>query len=140
MELDKYISEISVTETTDIPLGVKNAAGEDVFVKLLKSQKWGDFIKFITEFTALEGKTDPESLQKSKNLTMQMICKMVVNDEGLTMQMICKMVVNDEGKNYLTLELLNRMPATLVARIEAAVSNYILEVGKNKNVEEIKKN
>ena len=48
MELDKYISEISVTETTDIPLGVKNAAGEDVFVKLLKSQKWGDFIKFIT--------------------------------------------------------------------------------------------
>jgi len=125
MELDKYISEISVTETTDIPLGVKNAAGEDVFVKLLKSQKWGDFIKFITEFTALEGKTDPESLQKSKNLTMQMICKMVVNDEG---------------NNYLTLELLNRMPATLVARIEAAVSNYILEVGKNKNVEEIKKN
>ena len=45
MELDKYISEISVTETTDIPLGVKNAAGEDVFVKLLKSQKWGDFIR-----------------------------------------------------------------------------------------------
>ena len=49
-------------------------------------------------------------------------------------------VVYFEGKNYLTLELLNRMPATLVARIEAAVSNYILEVGKNKNVEEIKKN
>ena len=111
MELDKYISEISVTETTDIPLGVKNAAGEDVFVKLLKSQKWGDFIKFITEFSALEGKTDPESLQRSKDLTMQMICKMVVNDEG---------------KNYLTLELLNRMPATLVARIAVSYTHLTL--------------
>lgn len=125
MDLQEYLKSVSDNETVKIPLGIKSNNNEHVYIRVLRTQKWSDFLKFVTEFTALEGKTDPVSLRKSKELTLEMVCKMVVNEDN---------------EPYLTPEALASMPAMMVAKIDAAVSNYILEAGKAENVENLKKN
>ena len=125
MDLQEYLKSVSDNETVKIPLGIKTKDGVDVYIRVLRTQKWADFLKCVPEFTALEGKTDPVSLRKSKELTLDMVCKMVVNDDN---------------EPYLTPEALASMPAMMVAKIDAAVSNYILEAGKAENVENLKKN
>lgn len=125
MDLQEYLKSVSDNETVKIPLGIKTKDNTDVYIRVLRTQKWADFLKFVTEFTALEGKTDPVSLRKSKELTLEMVCKMVVNEDN---------------EPYLTPEALASMPAMMVAKIDAAVSNYILEAGKAENVENLKKN
>lgn len=125
MDLQEYLKSVSNDETIKLPLGIKTNDNSDVYIRVLKAQKWGDFLNFFSEYAALEGKTDPKSLKRSKELALDMICKLVVDEEG---------------KNYLTLELLNAMPAQMVAKIDSAVSAFILEEQKNDKVEELKKN
>lgn len=125
MDFKKYLSDVHRVEVEKINLGIKGSDGQDVYISVLNSQKWGDFLDFISEYSALEGKTDPKSLKRSKELALEMICKLVVDDEG---------------KNYLSLDMLNAMPAMMVAKIDSAVSAFILREQKNDKVEELKKN
>ena len=108
-------------------LGIKDNQGNDVYIKV-KNHTWGDFVNFVSEFSAVSGKHDAESLKKS---------------EELALKAVCRMVVNDEGENYLTVEKLNSLPVMLVNAINNKVSEYInksVNLVKSDNVDELKKN
>lgn len=123
-DLKDYLSKIDAKRFEELNLGIKDSAGNDIFIKV-KNQTWGDFIRFISEFTAVSGKTDAESLKKSKDLSLKAICNMIVDDNG---------------ENYLTVEALNSYPVKLVAAIDKTVSEYLVRYVKSEEAEDLKKN
>ena len=125
MDLKNYVSQINNKETEDLNLGIKDSAGNDIYVKVLKNQKWGDLVAFASKSVDYEGKKDAESIKELRELSLDMLCKMIVDDNG---------------ENYLTAEALNELPANLVQRIDKVVSDYIFNKTKSDNVEDLKKN
>lgn len=125
MDLKNYVSQINNKETEDLNLGIKDSAGNDIYVKVLKNQKWGDLVAFASKSVDYEGKKDSESIKELRELSLDMLCKMIVDDNG---------------ENYLTAEALNELPANLVQRIDKVVSDYIFNKTKSDNVDELKKN
>ena len=123
-DLKEYLSKIESNRYEDLNLGIKDGAGNDIFIKV-KNQTWGDFLEFISEFSAVSGKTDAVSLKKSKELSLKAICNMIVDDNG---------------ENYLTIEKLNSYPVKLVAAIDKTVSEYLVRFVKADESEELKKN
>lgn len=123
-DLKEYLSKIDSNRYEQLNLGITDGAGNFIYIKV-KNQTWGDFIKFISEFSAVSGKTDAESLKKCKELSLQAICNMIVDDDG---------------NNYLTVEKLNTYPVKLVAAIDKTVSEYLTNFIKAESAEEVKKN
>mgnify|MGYP006874639573 CR=1 FL=1 len=102
--------------------GIKyKASGATVAVQ--KDAYTGDLV--IPETVDYEGKKDSESIKELRELSLDMLCKMIVDDNG---------------ENYLTAEALNELPANLVQRIDKVVSDYIFNKTKSDNVEDLKKN
>lgn len=126
LNLEDYVKQIQTDKYEILNLGIKDSQGNDVFIKV-KNHTWGDFVNFVSEFSAVSGKRDAESLKKS---------------EELALKAVCRMVVNDNGENYLTVDMLNSLPVMLVNAINNKVSEYInksVNLVKSDNVDDLKK-